>query len=490
MDFLDAILAWGARSPDRVAHTSAGSHLTYGALIGRAATLARWIDAAFPDDRRPIGVLGHREPQLLVAMLACALTNHPYVPIDDSTPAERVSRIAERAALAHTFSASDVDRLAPIGSPLPPRRERRSDDLYYLMFTSGSTGEPKGVQITRGCLATFLDWMNREQALKGEAETVLNQANFSFDLSVMDVYLSLVNGGTLVSATREHVANPRALFELFRTTPLTTWVSTPTFAAMCLAERTFGETMLPALRRMLFCGEVLPHAVASALLERFPATEIWNTYGPTEATVATTSVRVTRALLAAHDPLPVGVAMPGTRVEVVDDAGRAVADGERGEVMICGPNVSPGYVGRDDLTRAAFSAVDGQHAYRTGDWGRYRDGLLFCEGRMDSQIKLHGYRIELGEIEMQLRRCDGVRDAAVVVQSRDGSAYALVGVVVWASSDSVDDRQQAEELRVELARHLPGYMVPRHVRSVAQLPMTPNGKVDRRALADSLTRPR
>ncbi len=236
--------------------------------------------------------------------------------------------------------------------------------------------------------------------------------------------------------------------------------------------------------------------------------EVWNTYGPTEATVATTSIRVTRDVLDRYDPLPVGVAMPGSDVRVVDEAGAPVPLGERGEIVIRGPNVSVGYLGRDDLTGAAFEFDEGMRAYHTGDWGRYRDGLLFCEGRMDSQIKLHGYRIELGEIEVQLRRCEGVRDAIVLVNERDGVAHSLTAVIVEDAPSAVEAgegasvwrarrsrasadarvRTRAQELRGELARHLPAYMVPRKVRVLAQFPMTANGKVDRRALADLLAR--
>ncbi len=540
MDFLDAITAWGLAHPERIAHRSGEAGITYKALVGRAATLARWLDDTHVDDRRPVAIVGHREPQFLVAMLACALTNRAYVPIDDATPVERVERIAHTANVAQLLTVADVERLAPSESALPPRRPRHADDLFYVMFTSGSTGEPKGVQVTRGCLQAFLDWMTGAHALQPAGETFLNQANFSFDLSVMDLYLSLVSGGTLVSATREHAANPRLLFELLRTTPITTWVSTPTFAAMCLVERAFDQSMLPTLKRFLFCGEVLPHAVAASLVERFPSAEVWNTYGPTEATVATTAIRVTREVLDRHDPLPVGVAMPGTDVLVRDADGRPVPEGERGEIVIRGPNVSVGYLGREDLTRAAFDLEGPGRAYHSGDWGRYRDGLLFCEGRMDSQIKLHGYRIELGEIEVQLRRCGGVRDAVVLVNARDGVAHSLTAVVVEeapvgattpaaasegvahhttaagattpsgatpsgatprgatpsgtpgatasAATATARERTRAQELRGELARHLPAYMVPRKVRLVAQFPMTANGKVDRRALAEALTR--
>lgn len=482
MDFLSQVVSWAARAPERVAHVSGARQLTYGELVGRAATLAYWMEREFPRSGAPVALLGHREPQLLVGMLACALTNRPYVPIDDGLPAPRIERIQGIAGVIATLTPSDIDRLAPGASPLPPPRPRRADDVYYILFTSGSTGEPKGVQITRGNLSAFLGWMLSEHALRAGDEVVLNQANFSFDLSVMDLYLSLVTGGTLVSVTREHVADLRALFALLREVPLTTWVSTPTFAGLCLAERGFTAEMLPTLRRFLFCGETLPREVARALLVRFPQAEVWNTYGPTEATVATTSIRVDMAVVEANEVLPVGRVMPGTIVEVLGAGGEVVPSGERGEIVIAGPNVSPGYLGRDDLTRARFTVRGGHRAYRTGDWGRYRGPLLYCEGRMDQQVKLHGYRIELGDIEAHLREVPGVRDAVVVPVVRDGIAHSLTALLL-AADDAGDGEALAREAKQAIASQLPAYMIPRRVRVVERFPLTANGKVDRAALA-------
>lgn len=490
MDFINAIVEWGRCAPDRVAHASDAATLTYGALIGRANALAAWLLREAPEAKRPVVLLGHREPQLLVGMLACALSRRPYVPIDDSLPEARVSWIARASGASHTLTPADIDRVAPDAEPVVARDEDRAlpdpDDLLYVMFTSGSTGEPKGVQITHGCLSAFLGWMTTEHDFALGAETFLNQANFSFDLSVMDIYLSLVTGGTLVSATREHANNLRLLFSLLRSTPFTTWVSTPTFAAMCLADPAFDERAIPTLKRFLFCGEVLPHAVARALLERFPKCALWNTYGPTEATVATTSIRITPSVLALGDVLPIGVAMPGTTVDVRNDNDVVAANGERGELVICGPNVSVGYLGRDDLTQRAFFLRGGLRAYRTGDWGRARDGLLYCEGRRDNQIKLRGFRIELGEIEAQLRRCPDVSDAIVVVSTRDGAAHSLIAVVVAAPAPN--ERDAAHGIKEFLSRALPSYMIPRHVRFLEQFPMTPNGKADRRTIAEAVLR--
>jgi len=252
---------------------------------------------------------------------------------------------------------------------------------HYVIFTSGSTGDPKGVVITRGSLDAFLGWMLDEQRFAIAGETFLNQALFSFDLSVMDTWCSLATGGTIFSLTSGEMEDFRRLFDALAGAPLTTWVSTPTFAQMCLAERRFGAAMLPHVRRFLFCGDVLTPEVAEQLLVRFPQAEVWNTYGPTEATVATTSIRVEPGLLRKYPQLPIGRAMPGTRVTVENEDGELAAEGERGEIVISGPNVSPGYLGRPDLSARewtfvaglfvllfALARLDAPHGLLTGFW--------------------------------------------------------------------------------------------------------------------------
>ena len=422
---------------------------------------------------------------MLVAFLGAVKSGRPYVPIDTSIPAQRVERIVANAGAALTLTPARVDGIVAEGLP-SRRRHGAGDDPFYILFTSGSTGEPKGVIITHANLAHFVSWMLAEQHFLTGAETFLNQAPFSFDLSVMDLYASLATGGTLFSITKNHVANLKELYAAFRISGLTTWVSTPSFAQMCMIERTFAEPMLPNLRRFLFCGETLAPETASQLLERFPQAEVWNTYGPTEATVATTSVRITREVLKKWSPLPVGAQMPGTRVVILGENGERVSDGERGEIVIAGPNVSPGYLGRDDLTAKAFFTLGGARAYRTGDWGREREGQIFFEGRMDSQVKVNGYRIELGDLEANLRALPEIADAVVLPVEKQGRIDALAAIVVLAVEKTGSDFAFTAQLKTRLGERLPAYMVPRKFLYVDAFPMTANGKADRRKLAELL----
>jgi D-alanine--poly(phosphoribitol) ligase subunit 1 len=482
---LDRIAHWVHTTPDRPAHISGDRSITYAELGARSDALAAWLQSELGEDRSPVAIRGHKEPEMLIAFLAAVKSGRPYVPIDSSIPEQRAQKIIEASGASRTLTPEMIARLGDEPAPAPKRRVQ-GDEPFYILFTSGSTGEPKGVIITLSNLTHFVDWMVAEQLLVEAGEVFLNQAPFSFDLSVMDTYLSLVTGGTLVSITKDHVANLRTLFDAFRQSALTTWVSTPSFATMCLIEKTFAEPMLPHLRRFLFCGETLPNDTAAQLLDRFPAAEVWNTYGPTEATVATTSIRVDRAVLNEWNPLPVGVVMGGTDILIRGEDGQAMPEGERGEIVIAGPNVSPGYLGRPDLTERAFFTLHGERAYRTGDWGRQRHGLIFFEGRMDNQVKVSGYRIELGDLEANLRALPGIADAVVLPVGEGTRVDSLAAFVVQSSDEGGSDFERAARLKTALAQRLPAYMVPRKFHFMDAFPMTANGKADRRALAARL----
>jgi D-alanine--poly(phosphoribitol) ligase subunit 1 len=484
VNLIQRIDHWGAAAPETIAHLSGDRTLTYGELRTRSDRLASHLAKRFGDNHKPVAVLGHREPEMLIAFLGAVKSGRAYVPIDTALPQARIDQIlaASRAALILTpdeirrFSGEMGDAAMPV----------EKNDPFYILFTSGSTGEPKGVIITLACIEHFINWMLAEQRFSKRAEVFLNQAPFSFDLSVMDLYCSLATGGTLFSISRDLIENPKKLYLALVNSGITTWVSTPSFAQMCLVEDKFAAAMLPRVRRFLFCGETLAPQTAAKLHERFPQAQVWNMYGPTEATVATTSIHIDAAILKKYSPLPVGRVMPGTKIFVLDKNGTELSANGRGEIIIAGPNVSPGYVGRPDLTARAFFEYRGLRAYKTGDLGRFRDSLLFFEGRTDEQIKLSGYRIELGDVEANLRAMPTVRDAVVIPMVKNGAAQSLTAFVTLLARNETSDFKLAHNLRSQLGERLPAYMLPRKFVFLDMFPMTANGKVDRAALIRSL----
>jgi len=485
VNLLERIDHWAAVSPEAIAHVSDDRTLTYGELRRRSDALAAHLAERLGGDRAPIAALGHREPEMLIAFLGAVKSGRPYVPLDTVLPQQRIDKILATSRAALILTPEDIAQFSASNAHAPANPVQR-DNPFYIVFTSGSTGEPKGVIITFACLEHFLAWMIAEQRFTELGETFLNQAPFSFDLSVMDLYCSLATGGTLFSISRDLVANPKMLYRALANSSVTTWVSTPSFAQMCLVEEKFGEAMLPRVRRFLFCGETLAPQTAARLLKRFPGAQVWNTYGPTEATVATTSVRIDHTILEKYSPLPVGYAMPGTEVFVADENREVLPANKRGEIIIAGPNVSPGYLARPDLTANTFFQHGSQRAYRTGDLGQIRDNLLFFEGRIDEQIKLNGYRIELGDVEANLRALALVRDAVVIPVIKNGAVQSLAAFVVLSARDEGSDFELAHTLRKQLGERVPAYMLPRKFVFLDAFPMTANGKADRTRLAKSL----
>src|SRR5436309_12570835 len=337
MNLIERIDHWAVVAPEATAHINDGRTLTYGELCRRSDALACYLTWRFEDYRRPVAVLGHREPEMLLAFLRAVKSGRPYVPLDTALPQQRIEKILATSRAALVLTPKDILQFSASEARAPARAVQR-DEPFYMLFTSGSTGEPKGVIITLACLEHFITWMLAEQRFAERAEVFLNQAPFSFDLSVMDLYCSLATGGTLFSVNRDLIENPKQLYRALANSGVTTWISTPSFARMCLVEQKFTEAMLPRARRFLICGETLAPQTAAELLGRFPRAQVWNMYGPTEATVATTSIRIDDSILQKYSALPVGRAMPGTQILVVDQNCRELPANERGGIIIAGPN--------------------------------------------------------------------------------------------------------------------------------------------------------
>lgn len=546
MKLIDLLHDHATSMPDTCAFvaSASGEKMTYGELWQRSGAIAAALleDArdtgesagrSAPGVKAPVVVYGHKSPLMLASFVGCLRAGRAYVPVDShSVPEGRVASIVSQTRAASgsaTVLATEplpqaaVKEASCVVGPMElaniaaaagaaevdPALCASGEDPAYVIFTSGSTGAPKGVMVTASCVDRFFPWALSEAGVDGPGTRFLNQAPFSFDLSVYELSMSLASGGELFAMEKSTLDRAADMLTFLGKSDPHVWVSTPSFAEMCLANQSFGQDLMPSLRVMLFCGETLPNPVAAELMERFPGARVVNSYGPTESTVAVAAVDVDEQMCASPDPLPVGRPRPGTRIRVTDPAtGEELPQGEWGEVVIVGDTVAKGYLGRDDLTRAVFGeeaadwlpqgegkaesaaasseptpATHAVRTYRTGDEGMMgEDGLLRFRGRLDLQVKLNGYRLELGEIEDALRALPEVAAAAVVAARKNGKVSHLVAHVVSAGPREQSDFRCGLALKDALKARLPHYMIPKKVVFDEALPMTPNGKLDRRAL--------
>lgn len=451
--------------------------------------------------QNPILVYGHKSTLMIASFIACVKAGHPYCPIDISMPTERIKDIIEisdsklliniddSTIKCENILTADEIRSLPKERKLECVTSITNDDVFYIIFTSGSTGKPKGVQITANCLDNYLRWM--ESIAKREnfpAHPVfLNQAPFSFDLSVMDMYTALWIGGTIWSLDKRVQEDMRLMYEKFADSSLNVWVSTPSFINMCLMNNAFNDNLLPTINTFLFCGEVLSNNTVRELYKRFPDAKVINTYGPTESTVAVTDVVIIEEMVNSNLTLPVGYTKPGSEIYIMDNTYSypGLAEGQKGEIIIAGNTVAKGYLNCLDLTNEKFFVINtpnGQlRAYKTGDIGWMKDGLLYYSGRMDFQLKINGYRIELEDIENNILKIDNIQ-ACVVLPIEKNGTYKGLAAIITVTNIIDDEFEYSQTLRKKLMDRIPYYMVPKKYVYVNTMPNTNNGKVDRNAL--------
>ncbi|MDN3015221.1 D-alanine--poly(phosphoribitol) ligase subunit DltA [Paenibacillus sp. BSR1-1] len=503
MRILNTIRELAQIQPETLAYISPSSEISYSELWRQSEQVADFLLNQDLQKQSPILVYGHMEASMLVSFIGSVKSGHPYIPVDTSIPSERVINIINSARLELVINCSghemDIDNSSIsvvtledilLGQPLEiqvdPKNWVESQDNFYIIYTSGSTGNPKGVQISAANLESFVDWMIADFPINGPFR-FLNQAPYSFDLSVMDLYPALVSGGTLFAITKEMIARPKLLFEALYVSNTQIWTSTPSFVQMCLMDPSFNEELLPNLSVFLFCGEILPVGICRQLFERFPKAKIFNTYGPTEATVAVTSIEVTVEMLNSYPYLPIGKPKEDTQILFLDENGNEVSTGENGEMVIVGPSVSKGYFGQQELTERAFSQYNEHLAYRTGDAGyQNQEGLIFYKGRIDFQIKLHGYRMELEEIEFHIAKSKFVKAAAVIPVFQNEKIDYLEAVIIPDNHDFEKEYQLTGAIKKELGEFLPAYMIPRKFSYHKELPITANGKLDRKTIKEMM----
>lgn len=496
-DVIKQIDAIAEKDPDRIAYDYLGKTNTYGDLKARSNDYAAKIAEAGLPDKAPIMIWGGQSFEMVASFLGAVKTGHAYIPISSDSNSERLTMIQEvsRAQFIiaidplpitmkgmQVITPADVIRRAFTPNP---HRYVQGDDNYYIIFTSGTTGKPKGVQISHKNLLSFVNWELSDFELPDQPN-FLAQAPYSFDLSVMSLYPALVAGGRLTVLPHEATANIGELFRVLPKFDINVWVSTPSFAEMCFLDPTFNQDHHENLTHFLFCGEELSHRTAVMLQKKFPKAHIFNTYGPTETTVAVTQVEITPAILEKYDRLPIGYVKDDTAITI--DTSKGEKPGQ-GEIIINGPSVSKGYLHNPEKTQAAFfqDNSDENPNYRTGDLGFFDDKLLFYRGRIDFQVKFNGYRIELQEINFYLGKNELVKYGVVAPKyNRDHKVRQLVAVIVLTDKARQEYKGREEEvtkkLRDFLADNIMPYMIPQRFVYQDEMPISQNGKVDLKAV--------
>ncbi|MFI5674067.1 amino acid adenylation domain-containing protein [Streptomyces cellulosae] len=496
-DLLEAFTESVALHSDRTAVKCRDRELTYAQLDASAAALAAAIAERTADPQQPVAILLERSVDMVVAALAVLRTGSSYVPLDPSVPPARLRIILEDARPGLVITTSDLVGRLPQGvavlnvdvgtaAPVKPVPGTRVGPAAraYVIFTSGTTGRPKGVEVSHG---NVLRLFTSSASLYGfGCDDIWSMFHsFAFDVSVWEMWGALLHGGCVVVVPNETVKDPAAFRKLLRDERVTVLSQTPTAFHQLISEDVRHADRLP-LRKVVFGGEALQFSALRPWVEKYGDTgpDLVNMYGITETTVHTTYRRIAKDDIDRGTSL-IGVPLPDLEIHLVDADLRPVPAGEVGEILVTGPGVALGYLGRPELTAQRFielTGTDGRlvRGYRSGDLARLLpDGDMEYIGRTDQQVKIRGFRVELGEIETVLAAHPEVRHAVALARDTPHGEKTLVAYVV-----PVDAPPAEEELRAHAARSLPHYMVPAAFVTLRELPLTGNGKLDRAALAD------
>ncbi|MFJ2770398.1 amino acid adenylation domain-containing protein [Streptomyces sp. NPDC087300] len=477
-------------SPGAVAVVSGERALSYGELEVRANRLARYLRGLGVGCESRVGLCLPRGVDMVVAELAVWKAGGAFVPLDPEYPADRLAFVIADSdpvvvlggggtlagvpvgsARVVLLDDEETARAITVRSSLPLGAHAGPDQLAYVIYTSGSTGRPKGVTVAHGGLVNLAEAMRPVLGIE-EDVVALQFASFSFDAAVLDVAVTLAGGGTLAIASPEERAQPAALAAMIQDLGVSTASVVPSLLGV------LDPAAVEGVGNWVLGAELLTADLAARWTGQ---ARVWNTYGPTEATVMATAGPVDARIRPGDAAPPIGRPLGNVRTYVLDGFLQPVPEGVTGELYLAGPGVARGYVGRPDLTAERFVACPfggaGRRMYRTGDLARWTaDGELVFAGRADEQVKIRGFRVELGEVESVLAAHSDVRQAAVVVREDRPGDKRLVGYVV------ADHGTDAEAIRTFAATRVPEFMVPATVLVLDALPLTVNGKVDRSAL--------
>lgn len=462
--------------------------LSYQALFDNAATLAR---ALRESGREPVLIYGHKNRAYLVAYWACILAGRTFVPVETDNHQSRVAAIATQsgATLVLNTTASPLNSVVTI--PVRPvslettlsTQEREQiaqfwrtqtatftdQDTMYMMFSSGTTGAPKGILVSYGNTADFIGWLKHAFPLHG---AISGNIRYCFDVSLYELWLAWLNGQPISSLDHSDMINTRKAIQRHRQHGTTTWVSTPSMMACYLKDHQFDAEALPDLSRFIFCGEVLSKSLVNTLRAKFPQAAIINTYGPTECTVAVTSIEIQAQHLADTRPLPVGKVRPNSQVLV---------DPHTQEILIQGASVGNGYLeaGAEQAQKFVTLATPATRRYHTGDLGQLDGDTLYFLGRTDREIKVQGHRVDLNVIEKALHTLPGIEEAFVEPWVRKGQIQALRAFIKAPPQMPLTHYADA------LSAQIPPYMVPKFWYTMETHHLSLNSKLDRGLIVET-----
>ncbi|MFT8393471.1 MAG: D-alanine--poly(phosphoribitol) ligase subunit DltA [Liquorilactobacillus ghanensis] len=484
-----------AQSGQNTAYDELGKQHTYHELQTDVQSLAGFLEKD-QLDHCPILVFGDHQFEMIATFLGCAFAGHPYIPVDSSSSLPRIKSILATADPKIIVLIDDFPFDADIFADRKIIKLKQLHEIFqqhyaykpltipettpfYILFTSGTTGSPKGVPISHQNINLFISWLLSPEFGVPQHAAFLGQVPYSFDVSNMYWLSSVLSGGTIKALPREAVNDFGTLFRILPQLDFQVFVGTPSLAEMFCLSPDFKAEKKPNLQLFLLCGEELTVKLAKKLAKRFPDARIFNTYGPTEATVAVSAWEVDKTQLPELKRIPLGKAEPQVTLSIQNE-GSAVKQGEIGEIIISGPCVSSGYLNNPEKTKAAFFELDGQPAYHTGDLGHYGDdGLLYYHGRCDFQIKLHGFRIELDEVRASLEKSSYIKQAVAVPKyDRNQRPKHLVAYIIANPNDFEAKTELIQAIRQELQGVIMPYMMPTEFIFSKQLPLSPNGKID------------
>ena len=489
---LHTLLSAGAERADALAVRFQDESLSYGELEAQANRLARALIAEGIGLGDPVVLYLPKSTHAIVALLAIMKAGACCVPIDPGTPPPRLraildqchSRVAigseetrERLAEQPFERVLDASDPAADHSAEPPAVAVSEHDLAYILFTAGSTGMPKGVELSHLNVRTFVDWAVTTFDF-GPEDRFSNHAPLNFDLSTLDVFGALAAGASVTLVPERMAMFPPRLAELMQREQLTVWYSVPTVLTLLVTHGRVEHRDL-SLRLVLFAGEVFPVRHLRDLMNAVPGPRYFNLFGPTETNVCT--YHEVKRPPQGDAPVPIGKPCEGIRVLALEKEGAPLErPGQEGVLHVGGPGVTPGYHGRPEETEAAFVTHDGERLYCTGDWVTIDDdGNFLFLGRRDHMIKSGGHRIELGEVEAALHSHPAIREAVAVPVPDELLGSRIRAVVVPVDPGALSE----QDVRRHCADRLPRYMVPAEVELRGELPRTATQKVDRASLA-------